>query len=166
MLDSFTIELKVSPQTLVDSLSKKTDDYRQDLFDIFTFNKKEYKGFITAQEFKIKKCQSFIVSFEHFAEAFGKIEAEQGKLKISTEIYSIMPYSTLISFGLIALFFTSIGLIAIASFLVTGKIDGLYAGIALLTFETIFLGLPILAMRWSVKTLSWDLEQELRRIRE
>ena len=73
---------------------------------------------------------------------------------------------TVIGFGLTALLFTTIGLFAIMSTFTTGDIDGLYAGLAILTFGTIFLGLPILAMRWSVQNLKTDLEDELKSIRE
>jgi hypothetical protein len=166
LFDNFSIELTISPQTFVDKLSKKTDDYRPDLFDNFTFNKKEYKGFITTEKFEIKKCKSFPVSFENYAEAFGKIERRENKLEIRTEIYSIQPYMTVIGFGLTALLFSTIGLFAIISTLTTGDIDGLFAGIGILTFGTIFLGLPILAMRWSVQNLKADLEEELKSIRE
>ncbi len=127
LLDNFSVELSISSKTLVDKLSKKTDDYRPDLFDNFTFNKKEYKGFVTTEKFEIKKCKSFPVSFENYAEAFGKIEAKGDRLKIQTEIYSIQPYMTVIGFGLTALIFTAIALVAIISTMTTGDIDGLYA---------------------------------------
>jgi len=166
LLDNFKVELTVSPQTLKDRLSKKTDNYQPDLFDIFTFNKKEYKGFITTEKFEIKKCKSFPVSFEHLAEAVGKMKIEDNRLIINGEVKSIQPYMTIIGFGLTALLFATIGLLGIFSTLATGEIDGLYAGLAILTFGTIFLGLPILAMRWSVKNLKTDLEDELRKIRE
>jgi hypothetical protein len=166
LLDNFDVELTISPQTLVDKLSKKTDNYRPDLFDNFTFNKKEYKGFITTEKFEIKKCQSFIVSFEHFAEAYGTIEKKENKLQIRTEIYSIQTYMTVIGFGLTATLFSAIGLLAIISTLTTGDIERLYAGLGILVFGTFFLGLPILAMRWSVQNLKMDLEDELKNIRE
>ena len=166
LLDNFKVELTVSPQTLKDKLSKKTDDYQPDLFDIFTFNKKEYKGFITTEKFEIKKCKNFPVSFEHWAEAVGKMKIENDRLIIKGEVKSIQPYMTIIGFGLTALFLGTIGLFGIISTFTTGDIDGLYAGLAILTFVTIFLGLPILAMRWSVKNIKTDLEDELKKIRE
>ena len=166
LLDNFDVELTVSPETLVDKLSRKTDKYRPDIFDNFTLNKREYKGFVTTEKFEIKKCQSFIVSFEHFAEAYGTIEKKENKLQIQTEIYSIQPYMTIIGFGLTATLFSTIGLHAIISTLTTGDIDGLYIGLGILAFGTIFLGLPILAMRWSVQNLKTDLEDELKKIRE
>jgi hypothetical protein len=166
LLDNFKIELTVSPQTVKDRLSKKTDDYQPDLFDIFTFNKKEYKGFITTEKFVIKKCKSFPVSFDHWAEAVGKMKVEDNRLIINGEVKSIQVYMTIIGFALTALLFASIGLFAIISTLATGDIDGLYAAFAILAFGTIFLGLPILVMRWSVRNLKTDLEDELKKIRE
>jgi hypothetical protein len=165
LLDNFTVELTGSPQTVMDKLSKKTDDYQPDLFDIFTFNKKEYKGYIRADKFEIKKSKSFIVSFEHWAEAIGKMKIENDRL-INTEIYSIQAYMVVIGFGLTALLFFFIGLAAILSALTTGEIEGLYAGLGILTFMTVFLGLPIYVMKWSVRNLKSDLEDELKNISE
>lgn len=166
LLDNFTVELTVSPQTVIDKLSKKTDDYQPDLFDIFTFNKKEYKGYFRADKFEIKKSKSFIVSFEHWAEAVGKMRIENDRLIIRTEVRSIQPYNVAIGFGLTALLFSFIGLAAIVSSVTTSKIEGLYAGLGLLTFMTVFLGLPIYVMKWSVRNLKTDLEDELKNIRE
>lgn len=166
LLDDFSLELTISPQTLIYKISKKMDNYRPDLFDIFTFNKKEYKGFITTEKFEIKKCQSFIISFDHYAEAFGKIEIKDDKIQIRTEIYATDLYLKLAALGSSALIFTTIALLAITSTLTTGKIDGLYIGLIILIFESICFGLPFLAMRWSVQNLKSDLEDDLRNIRE
>jgi hypothetical protein len=166
LLDSFTLELTVSPQTLVDKISKKIDDYQPDLFDIFTFNKKEYKGFIRADKFEIRKCKSFPVSFDNWAEAIGRMKIENNRLIIKTEVKSFQPYMTIVSLGISALFFASLGLFTIISTVTTGDTDGLYIGLAILTIGTILLGLPILAMRWSVKNLKMDLEDELKGISE
>lgn len=166
LIDNFTLELSISRQTLVDKLSKKVDDYQPDLFDIFTFNKKEYKGFIRTDKFELKRPQSSLITFDHLAEAIGKMKIDNNKLAVSTEIRCIQPYLTLIGFGLTVSIFTSIALFGVASFFASGETDGLYVGLALLIFETIFLGLPLLALRWSVRTLSWDLEQDLRKLRE
>lgn len=165
LLDNFTVELTASPQTVIHELSKKTDDYQPDLFDIFTFNKKEYKGYIRTDKFEIKKCKSFMVSFDHWAEATGKMEMENDKLIITTEVKSIQAYMVGVSFGLIAVISSFIGLLAILSSL-TGEIEGLYAGLGILIFMTIFLGLPISIMRWSVRNLKSDLEVELKNIGE
>jgi hypothetical protein len=48
----------------------------------------------------------------------------------------------------------------------TGEIEGLYAGLGILAFGTIFVGIPILVMRWSVSNLKRDLQDELKKIRE
>jgi hypothetical protein len=166
LLDNFKLELTISPQAFVDKLSKKTDDYLPDVFENFTFNKKEYKGFITTEKFEIKKRKTFPVSFENYAEAFGEIKKKQDKLEIIVEVYSIQPYMTVIGFGLTALILTTIamGLFAIIFTTTTRGIHAFYAGLGMLTFETVFLGLPIMAMRWSVKNLKQDLEDELRNI--
>ena len=164
MLDSFSVELPISPQTLVDKLSKKMDDCRSDLIDNFTFNKKKYKGFTTTEKFEIKKCKTLPVSFENYAEAFGKIERDENKLRIQIEIYSIHPFMVIISFGLSALLFTIIALFAVISTLTTGTLGSLYAGLGILAFGVIFLGLPTLSMRWSVKNLKTNLENELKNI--
>jgi hypothetical protein len=166
LIDDFTIELTISRQTLVDGLSKKMGDYQPDLFDIFTFNKKEYKGYIRSDKFEIKKCKSFIVSFSHWAEATGNINPGNNKLLVSIEIKSIQPYMVLIGFGLTALLFLTIGLLAIISTLATGEIEGLYAGFGILAFGTIFVGIQILVMRWSVSNLKRDLQDELKKIQE
>ena len=166
LLDSFTIELTVSPETMVAKLSKMMDDYQPYLFDIFTFNKKEYKGYIRIDKFEIKKCKKFMVSFDHLAEAIGRIKTENNKLIIRTEVSSIQPYVALISFGLSALFFLLIGLAAILFTLTTGEIEGLYVGLAIISIGIIFLGIPVYIMRWSVWNLKSDLEDELRNIGE
>lgn len=72
---------------MVEKFSKKLDKSRPDLFDGFTFNKREYKGTITQESFSIKKCKSFIIAFEHFAEASGTMQNSNGKLKINADFF-------------------------------------------------------------------------------
>jgi hypothetical protein len=168
LFDTFNLKLSISPQTFVDKLSKKTDDYRPNVFGNFTFNKKEYKGYVTTEKFEIKKRKTFPVSFENYAEAFGEIKINEDKLEILVEVYSIQPYMIVIGFGLTALILTTIaiGLFTIIFTTTTRGIHGFYGGLLMLTFETVFLGLPIMAMRWSVKNLKTDLQDELRNIKD
>lgn len=166
LLEQFNVELTVSAQTVKDKLSKKTDGDQPDLFDIFTVDKKEYKGVVTTERLEIKKRKRFPLSFEHLAEAAGQMKMENDKLIVSGEVKGIQLYLVIIGYGLTASLFVAIALVGVISTLTTGTVDGIYAAFAVLAFGAIFLGLPILFMRWSVRNLKTDLEEELRNIKE
>ncbi len=166
LFDSFTTEIKVSPQTLVDNFSKITDSDQPDLFDSFTFDKKEYKGFVTTEKFELKKRKWFLLSSQHWAEAFGEIKKLDDKTIVKVDIYSMHSHFVLIGFSLTSLFFLIPGLGLMFFSSPNSEINGVIGGLTILSIGFIIIGIPIYRMRWSVQNLKWDLENELRKLRE
>ena len=166
LFDSFTTEVKASPQTLVDKFSKITDSYQPDLFDSFTFDKKEYKGFVTTEKFELKKRKWFLISSEHWAEAFGEIRKLEDRTVVKVDIYSMHAYLVVIGFSLTSMVFLISGLGSIVYSLINSETNGIVAGLAILLVGFIMIGIPFFRMRWSVQNLKWDLESELKKLRE
>jgi hypothetical protein len=158
LITSFTTELRISKQDFVERLSAITNEGSTGLFsgtfDIFSSNKKEYKGSVTFDEFQLKRRQKAFDTSYNFCTAKGILSENNGQLTIETEINGFNNWMTIFF-----LFFILLFSIIIFTALSNSKTPAFL-------FPVIFFQgalvctLPFLAIRRSVERLKYDLERE------
>lgn len=165
LLDSLVVEIPISRQTLIDYFSKRLDRDQPDFFDIFTFNKKEFKGFINEEKFTLKRRRYFPdFSTDTLAYAKGKFKEDNQYLTVSVNFVAFYAYCHAIYFCLVTIaLFLTLFVITISS-IEEANIDGLYGAIFILAFWTFSVGLPISLIRLSVQNFKNDLAQDLKKI--
>jgi hypothetical protein len=158
LIDHFTTELEIDKNTFVDRLSAITDEGSTGLFsnpfDIFTSNKKTFKGRVTLDDFILKKQMKAFDAGDSMCSVKGTLAENDGKLTIEAEVNGVDNF--------IAIFY--ILLMSIATIFIV---------IALLSKETpsfllplvffqgiIWYSLPYLFLKRRVERMKYDLERE------
>lgn len=162
LIDNFTIELKVSKNDFVTKLKENVVEASVDpffeMFDLFSSNKKEYKGRVNFEKFEIKRRAKFFDSTLNLAVAKGSLYQKEDRLIIEAEINGFP------TFMLFPLFIMVICYALFFFFLLVSYIQDdspfLWSG-PFIFFHGIFMfGIPYLIMRRSTSRLKYDLERE------
>ena len=159
LIDYLTTTLQTDKTDFVNRLNKITDKgstgMMSDTFDIFSSSNNEFKGYITPNNFKIKRRRRFFDTNMNSAIAYGTFSENNGQLTINTEIngfnnFFIFYYAFLIIFYSIFIF----------GFLIGQDGEGLIAIPFILLHGTFMFCIPFFLMRRSVKRLKYELERE------
>jgi len=165
LLDSFTIDIKVTPAELVQSISKKLDPPQFDLLDVLNFDKNEFKGFIEVDRFELKRHRAFLPSFAHLAKAHGKFEAREDKLTVTVNVYASPLYFPLTVLGFISISLVAISLFSLIAGIADGEVKrGILTTLGMWAILIIGVGIPLKIIRWSVQNLMFDVARELQDI--
>ena len=156
LIDDFTTILKISKKEFIDKLSLITEEEKTGIFSksfsIFSSNKKEYKGQVYLDGFKIKKQRKFFDTKYNLATAEGALTEKDGLLTIKTEINGFNNF--MLFFGILLIFFYSI-------FLSIVIIDlDLFIIPFILIHGAIIFSIPYFILKGSVRKLKYELERE------
>lgn len=161
LIDHLQINLEIQKNDFVHKLSEQVDEgstsFFSDVFDIFSSSKKEYKGIVDANRFKIKRKKKFFDVNMNMAVANGTYTQKENKLIITTEINGFT--NMMIPFYIFCVLIY--GAIFIG-FLFAGNTEGsAFSVFPFITIHAAFMmGIPYFMMRKSTKSLKHELERE------
>ncbi len=159
LIDSFTIKLELSRAEFVNNLQNITDKGHIGMFsdslDAFSSSKKELKGHIDYNGFKIKKRRRFLENNFHMATASGTISESEGNLQIETEISGFNNF--ILMFYIFLIVFYSILIFNVWNF---DNNSDFFPTSLLIFHGTLMFSIPYFMMRRSVKRLKYELERE------
>jgi len=162
LVDHLTTELEIQKNEFVIKFQKQVEQANIGLFsdyvDIFSSNKKAYKGQVSMYHFKIKRKQKLFDQTINTAIAQGNFEQSGSTLIIETEINGfrngLIPYY---------IFLTIFYPLFISGFFFSAIEDGsiLFFFVPfILLHATIMFGGPYFMMRRSIKRMKHNLERE------
>lgn len=159
LINHFTIELQMDKQTFVNRLSAITDEGRTGLFsnpfEVFSSNKKAYKGHVAFDEFSIKKQKlAFHASYD-FTTAKGVLMENNGRLTIETEVRGFNNHMTFYYILLIAIYSTFIVFVINSD----GKAP-LFVVPFIALHGMLMFAIPYFMMKRGVERMVYDLERE------
>lgn len=164
LLDEFNISLNIDKNKFSSEFrnqveEKDIDGLFSSAFEVFSSNKKKYKGFVNFNEFKIRKKRSFGNRKFGNIKAKGRFIQNGEKLKISTEIRGWNNFM-LIYFGVILVFYVVFLSFFLIGFDSSSNIS-FYFFIPFIAIHALLMfGLPIYQIRKGVASLKQDLERE------
>ena len=161
LIETFVTELQIEKNDLIRKFKQHVDEANpgtlNDLLDAFSSSKKEFKGTVEMDTFKIKRRKRFFDSSLPLV-AEGTYRQKDESLVIEAEINGF-PKIMIFFCGLLILFY----LIALASTIAASMEEWRMATIAvpfLFIHAAFMFGIPYFIMRRSVKRMKHDLERE------
>jgi hypothetical protein len=159
LINHFTMELQMNKQTFVSRLSAITDEGSTGLFsnpfEVFSSNKKAYKGHVAFDEFSIEKQRlAFRASYD-FTIAKGVLTENNGRLTIETEVRGFNNYM---------LFYYILLIVVYSAFIVFVIGSGGKAPLFVVPFialhGALMFAIPYFMMKRGVERMIYDLERE------
>ena len=159
LIDSMTTTLPISKIQFVNRLHEITDvgstAMMLDTFEAFSSSKKEFKGQINFDNFKIRKRKRFFETNKYIAVATGTFDEKGGQLTVETEINGFSDFYIVFYAFLIIIY--SILIIAFS----TGLAGGGFSFLPFIIIHgTLMFCLPYFMMKRSVRNLKYELERE------
>lgn len=159
LIENFTTCIEINKIDFIEKLSTITDKGSfgmfSDSFDAFSSNKKEYKGQIDLNGFKLKRRRRFFDNNGSFAIVNGTFHEENGHLTIYSEINGF--HNFFIFFYVVLIIFYSSTFIG--TFISEGNIKFFMIPFFILHGTFMFL-VPYFIMKRSVKRIKYELERE------
>jgi hypothetical protein len=163
LIDHLTTELQISKSDFVKKLKEHVDEGDTGVFlsafEVFSSSKKEYKGTIGYEGFKIRKRRKLFEMNMTSAIAEGKFNQRDELLNIETEINGFhRMYILFYAFGIV---FYPVFILSVAFAENTGTASVMLTVIPFLLVHGAFMfGMPYFFMRRSTKRMKYDLERE------
>ncbi len=164
LLDHLSTEVPIDRNLFVQRFEQQIDygdtSVFSDFFDVFSSSKKEYKGHVNYDGFKIKRRRRFFDMNMNLAVAIGSFEQENDDLIIRTEINGF--HGMMIPFYIFATIFYLIFIFAFSFFTFSGQANGELAfAIPFIFVHAAFMfGIPYFMMKRSTKRMKHELERE------
>lgn len=159
LIENTTTTLQLSKVEFIKKLNEITEPgdtgFLSSSFDIFSSSKKEFKGIVNYDSFKIKRRRRLFDSNANIAVANGTVIEKNGELIIDTQINAFNNF--FIAFYIFLIIFYSI---FFSVFLFSDMNTSFIAIPFLLFHATLMFGLPYFMMRRSVKKLKYELERD------
>lgn len=159
IIDTLTINLDVERNEFTRQLKQNTEEsdlgFGSSFFEIFSSSKKEFKGSVGVNNFKIRKKRKFLDRSSGLAIAKGKVRQKENTTIIEAEISS---------FKNIMFFF--IGFIALVYIIVISQIGfnteevPFFAIPFILIYGALMIGIPWFVLRKSTSRLKKELEKD------
>ena len=166
LIDDFIIFLNVDKNKFATALRNQVDEKDIDglfssAFEVFSTNKKRYKGFVNFNEFKIRKKRSFGNRKFGNIKAIGRLSQNGEKLKVSTKINGWNNFM-LFYFGITLVFYTIFIFFFLSNIgLSEGENSVFYIFIPFIIIHALLMfGLPIYQIRKGVASFKRELERE------
>nr|WP_321224230.1 hypothetical protein [uncultured Psychroserpens sp.] len=161
LIDDFNVELNISKAEFYSRLRDQVDESTLGLFsdvgDLFSSSKKEYKGIVNYDGFKLKRKRRFFDTKMNMATLNGTYRQISDKLIIESNINGFA--NVMIFVFIFALLFYSV-FIAAFIFGYMGH-EAPFFVIPFISIHALFMfGLPYFIMRRSVKRFKYDIERE------
>jgi hypothetical protein len=163
LLNEFTVNLNIDKNIFASAFKnqveeKDIDSFLSSAFEVFSSNKKRYKGFVNFNEFKIREKQSFGNRKFGNIKAIGRFSQKGERLEILTKINGWTNFM-FIYFGFTLVFYCVFLGLFFSGF--TSINNEFYFILPFIFIHAIFMfGLPIYQIRKGVSKLKDDLERE------
>lgn len=159
LVKDISIQLPVSKTEFIQKFRKHVDqfDFSFVPFEVFQSSKNEYKGYISNNNFALRKIRKLFDTNYSFAKVTGEFSEKDNLLNINAEINGFRTRLFFI-FG-IALMFYSI-FIFVAIFLPGDNAAPFFVLPFLLLHMSLMFGIPYLVIKRSVKRMIYDLERD------
>ncbi|MBT30094.1 MAG: hypothetical protein CMO01_10580 [Thalassobius sp.] len=157
LIDFLQTELEIPQSTFANRLKETVDEGNSSFLDMFS-SKKEYRGYVNSDGFKIKPKRKFFDSNISMAQASGVFIQKDKLLFINTEINGfnnlMIPY-----YIFCIIIYTSIVFAILSAEKINGNAQEFVFPFIL--FHSLFmLGMPYIMMRKSITKLKHELERE------
>jgi hypothetical protein len=161
LIDHLTLEIPIDKQEFVNRLRNTVDKgdtgVFSSVFEALRSSKKEYKGQVTPDSFKLRRRRKFFDTNMTFATAEGSFSQKDNLLVIESTIIGFRKVY-LVFVALLLLFYAAVILSVILSD-ASGVMRWLI--IPFLIFHSVMMfGIPYLVLRRGVSRLKYDLERE------
>jgi hypothetical protein len=161
LIDHLTIEIPIDKQEFVDRLRATVDKGDTGIlfsaFEALSSSKKEYKGLVTPNSFKLRRRRKFFDMNMAFATAEGSFRQKDNLLVIESSIVGFQQfYVVFIAF----LFLFYVGVIISVIFSDTPGAMRWFIIPFFIFHSALMFGVPYLIMRRGVSRLKYDLERE------
>lgn len=162
LIQDLRIELEISQNDFVNKLRNEVEESElglfSDFFDVFSSNKKEYKGMVSYESFRIKRKRKFFDNRASNAIASGRFENRENRLIIHAEINGF--HNGMIFFYIIITVFY---LFFLSTFIGFSQADSGFSFFGLpfiLIHALLMYSIPYFVMRRASKRLKHNLERE------
>lgn len=161
LIRDITTELDISQNDFVRILQSHVDQGSTSAFsdfsDIFSSSKNQYKGYVTYEEFEIKRKKRFMDMNMNLSIARGKYIQKHGMLIIQTEINGVT--NKMIGFYVVALAIYIL-LFPALIFSTNGGQFPIFVYPFMIVHAAFMLGLPYIFMRKSAQKMAYDLDRD------
>ncbi|MFY9243402.1 MAG: hypothetical protein WAO74_10265 [Polaribacter sp.] len=160
IIDALTIQLELDRNEFLKKLSDHTEEsnlgFGSSFFEVFSSNKKEFKGSIGINDFKIRKRRKFFDRSSGLAIATGKIHQKENTTIVETEISSFKN-NMYFFLGFLILIY-----IVVITSIIFNSDDNLPVFIIpfILLHGLLMFGIPIFMLRKSTARLKKELEKD------
>lgn len=159
LIENFQIQLNTDRNTFYTKLKDIVEyggtDYFSSMFEVFSSDKREYRGSVNYDSFKIKRKRKLFDTNYNIAVASGKISDFDGKTNVNIEINSFSYF--FIPFFIILIIFYSF---FIFSVFFSGDNPPIFVIFFIFLHACLMFGLPYFIARRSVKRMKYELERE------
>ncbi len=163
LLDTLSVNLNIDRREFTNALRSSVEEGSigpfSEIGDVFSRSKKEYKGHVGLESFRIARRRRLFEMNSVRAVAMGKFHQNDDVLSVETEISGFTHWMTFFLVIILLFYVTS----AVTIFSSNEQSDDILGFVlpALLVHGLFMIGIPYFLARRSVKRLKYDLEREL-----